>query len=197
MTRLQFAGLALLVISTMPIIAQDAKPTLSKEPLINEQIEVYRTFLRSYTRGNDAGVTNLANRTSPLDFWPSKGIPECLHGIEFEGLRKAGSTIHIIDSRVIVPGKIVLVNPEKQSKVVKENDPSRNQSKSVDEAVKEAFASGMLTLSEISFDKTHHYAVMSFGFVCGMLCGNGRTIVFEKIKGKWRETQRQCDGWIS
>jgi hypothetical protein len=42
-----------------------------------------------------------------------------------------------------------------------------------------------------------HYAVVSYRFWCGSLCGNGSTLVFEKFDGEWRRTDRRCGEWIS
>jgi hypothetical protein len=36
------------------------------------------------------------------------------------------------------------------------------------------------SLKEIAFDKDRHYAVVSYSFWCGSLCGHGKTMVFEK-----------------
>ena len=58
------------------------------------------------------------------------------------------------------------------------------------------FASGMLSLSEIVFDRTHHHAVVSYAFVCGGLCGNGSTLILEKDGDSWK-VKKTCGGWIS
>lgn len=67
----------------------------------------------------------------------------------------------------------------------------------VKDAVDAAFASGLLTLSEITFDKTHRCAVMNFSLVCGCLCGHGETIILKNVVGKWKRTEWRCGGWIS
>lgn len=68
---------------------------------------------------------------------------------------------------------------------------------SVAEAVENGFAKGLFSLSEIAFDEERRHAVVSYGFHCGMKCGNGATLLFEKVNGKWKETDRTCGGWIS
>jgi len=89
--------------------------------------------------------------------------------------------IHRFDSRTALPGNIHLVDPEQQEKAIRQNDPGRGirQGKDVSSAVEAGFSAGLLTLSEVAFDKSHRYAAMSFNFVCGGLCGHGSTIVFE------------------
>jgi len=93
---------------------------------------------------------------------------------------------------------MVLVDPKKQTKIVHSNDPSdtiRN-GKSVKDAVTDAFGTALFSMSEIAFDKDHHFAVVSYHFWCGSLCGNGSTIVFEKLNGAWKKNC-DCGGWIS
>ena len=134
-------------------------------------------------------------RTSPLEL--SEAANACLNGIRIE-VGEEGSVIHEFDPQVSLPTKITLVDPVKQGKKVRENDPSnRRQGKGVDETVETAFASGLLTLSEVAFDKAHQYAVMRFSFWCGGLCGHGETIVYHRKNGKWERASRHCGGWIS
>jgi hypothetical protein len=83
--------------------------------------------------------------------------------------------------------------------IVANNDPSIaiREGISVNEAVEKGFANGLFSLSEIAFDKDRRHAVVSYGFHCGLLCGNGALWVFEKVDGKWRKTDLTCGGWIS
>jgi hypothetical protein len=91
------------------------------------------------------------------------------------------------------------VDPEKQHKAIEESDPNNaiRRGQDVKIAVDAGFTAGLLTLSEVAFDKKHQHAAMSFSFVCGGLCGHGGTIVFKKENGKWKESKRQCSSWIS
>jgi hypothetical protein len=52
-------------------------------------------------------------------------------------------------------------------------------------------------MSEIAFDKDHRFGVVSYSFWCGSLCGNGSTLVFEKVDGVWKNANRPCGGWVS
>jgi hypothetical protein len=90
-------------------------------------------------------------------------------------------------------------DPAKQSKTVRQNDPSKTmrEGKSVDHAVKDAFASGLLTLSEIAFNKDHSKAVMSYSFFCGRLCGNGAVVMLKRVGRKWKVTKQSCGEWVS
>jgi hypothetical protein len=66
----------------------------------------------------------------------------------------------------------------------------------IDDSVKQAFQTGLFTLSEIVFDKDHRRAVVTYSFVCGTLCGNGDTLLLKKVGQHWRVAKR-CGGWIS
>jgi hypothetical protein len=122
-----------------------------------------------------------------------------LRGIQLENLDTVARSFHDLTPDVL-PGKnMKLVDPKKQGKVVRDDDPSRTirGGKSVDAAVEDAFATGLFSMSEIAFDREHHHAVVSYRFWCGLLCGDGATLVFEKVGEDWKRTNRNCGAWIS
>ncbi|MWB95505.1 hypothetical protein GON26_14135 [Flavobacterium sp. GA093] len=45
--------------------------------------------------------------------------------------------------------------------------------------------SGVFSVSRIQFDKEKKYGVLSAGFVCGRLCGQGFRIFIKKVNDKW------------
>jgi hypothetical protein len=61
--------------------------------------------------------------------------------------------------------------------------------KQLDSSLREAFATGLFTFSEIAFDKRHQRAVLAYSFVCGGLCGHGNTIVLKKVGAKWKRVK--------
>ena len=174
------------------------KASLSDSPMTSDQIEVYRVFLSSYTNGSKAPHLNLAKHTSALELSKEMSEGGCLKGIDLDAAY-SNSVVHEFDSKTPLRENITIVDPEEQNKAVKEVNPSRTMRRGtpVNRAVANAFAIGLLTLSEVGFDKTHQYAVMSFSFVCGGPCGHGATLVFEKRNGHWKELKRDCGGWIS
>jgi hypothetical protein len=177
--------------------AGDTKPTVSKSPMDADQIAVYQAFLSSYNNGSNARL-NLSKRTATLNLAEEKQEP-CLKGIEFDPQSHVDSIVHEFDPQAPLQGNFRLIDPEQQRRVIRRSDPGQTirQGKDVDSAVQAGFAAGLLTLSEVAFDKDHQYAAMSFSFVCGGLCGHGSMIVFEKKDGKWRELKRQCGSWVS
>lgn len=176
-------------------------PALSKDPLTTEQIAIYRVFLQKYLQGNDDSL-NVANTTDPLDFsfMELKEGKGCLRGISLENFKQAHSIVHTVGPDVAINSKIVIVDPAKQTEQIKENDPSKALLKGrrdVDELVKTAFSSALFTFSEIGFDKKHTWAVLTFSFLCGSLCGHGGTVILHRVKGEWKITGRNCGYWQS
>jgi hypothetical protein len=186
------------LLATAFAAATDDKPALSKSPMSSDQIEVYRAFLSSYTNGNKSPHLNLAKRTSALDLTDEKE-GACLKGIDLDGAAHPESVVHEFDPKASLRENITVVDTDEQGRVIRKNDPSQTmrQGAPVNQAVDRAFAAGLLTLSEVAFDKTRQYAVMKFSFVCGGLCGHGSTVVFQKRRGQWKELNRDCGGWIS
>jgi len=199
---LTLATLGITALSFAQSQEEEVRPALSKDPLTAEQIAVYRVFLQSYDNGSKAAL-NLANKTEPMDLPDTSKDLECLKGIKLENRQEVASVVHMLDVSLAVKGRVVLVDPEQQSSKVKSNDPSKTmrEGKSADEAVATAYGSGLLTVSEIAFDKGHHWAVVSFSFYCGRLCGHGSILVLEKVLKKtgaeWKLTKRECIAWIS
>jgi len=105
--------------------------------------------------------------------------------------------IHKLEPPLVSNTKIVLVDPERQETAIKKNDlqnfmkkahdghekVTREQS---DESLKQAFQSGLFTLSEIVFDKEHQRAAVAYRFVCGTFCGNDNTVVLNKKGHDWK-----------
>lgn len=197
------------------------EPTLSNTRLTDEQLEVYRAFLRSYSEEPEHGSLvhtrperpllasewahlNLANRTKPLgaiDGWTTAEKKSCLKGLRLDNKRQAETSFHLFDPTTVLPENVTLVDPEQQTALVRQNDPDRHMeerhSDDGDRVIRKAFASGLLTLSEVAFDKAHRYAVMSFSFYCGSFCAHGANLVFEKAEGKWVRSQRGCRRWVA
>jgi len=68
--------------------------------------------------------------------------------------------------------------------------------KQIDDATERAVKNGVLTLSEIVFNKKRNRALVSYSFVCGELCGYGNVLVLRKVGEKWK-IYKTCEGWVS
>jgi len=200
----QNISIALALTLALSATPQEETPKIkvSADPLTDEQVAVYRTVLGSYSNGSNTTL-NVADKTETLDLSEDK---ECLKGIELESTSAA--VVHRLDQRVTKMKKnMVLVDAETQQKKIEENDPQKLMKRAIDDgervtdkqigdSLTQAFGTGLFTFSEIAFDKQHHYAVLTYSFVCGGLCGHGNTIVLKKVKEGWR-IGRTCRNWIS
>jgi hypothetical protein len=185
---------------------QDApKPTLGFDPLSAEQVAIYRVVLADYRKGTKDAL-NLADRTEPLQRSEGSSDLGCMSGIKLADPNSA-PVLHRIDrSRAFGPG-LILVDPDRQQERIHENDPQNLvkhaiddhepvTDKQLDDSIKRAFETGLFTLSEIAFDEGHRYAVVAYSFVCGGLCGNGKTLLLKKLGHKWRVI-KTCGEWVS
>jgi len=176
----------------------EPKPNVSDQPLAAEQLAVYSVILQGW--GDDGKATvNLSIQTVPLQTSGPMGDEGCAKGLDLE--TASPGVVHRFrkqDLPQLGSGKIRLVDPQAQSGEIRKNDPSNTmrQGVSVEDAVRNAFAHGLVILSEIQLDKGHLHAIVSYGFVCGGLCGDGGTAVMEKTNGIWKVKSR-CHDWIS
>jgi len=178
--------------------SQDVKPMVNKSPFTTEQLAVYRAVLTIWSQGEKAAI-NLSVQTDPVNPSDDSFDKTCLKGLILE--KAPVAEVHRFrdeDLAQLGSAKLRLVDPELQAKEVRENDPGNaiRRGQPVDDAVNNGFAHGLLTLGEIQFDQSRTHAVVSFGFWCGMLCGNGTTLLMEKREGKWIQ-KKQCGGWMS
>jgi hypothetical protein len=202
MKTIMFATFILvLTVSSPALDSTGKKPTKNTVPLSADEIAIYRAVLRQYA-SHEPGLLNVSATTYPLDSSsPMNRLldEECIKGIKLEKLDEVASSFHDLTADVLPSENMRLVDPSKQVKIVRDNDPDKTmrKGKSVDSAVKGAFAAALFSISEIAFDEGHHHAVVSYRFWCGSLCGNGAALVFEKVGGEWKRTDRNCGGWVS
>jgi hypothetical protein len=173
----------------------NSKPIKSAHSLGADEISIYRAVLQRWVAKEKAAL-HVSSTTFP--FTLDRVSCECLQGIELPAFLSASRSFHDLPSAALLQN-MRLVDSRQQSIIVRENDPERAYGKriSVEEAVGNAFANGLFSMSEIVFDKEHLHAIVSYGFRCGLLCGSGSTIVFEKIGDEWKVVDRNCGGWIS
>jgi hypothetical protein len=196
-------AVVLLLVSLRAVTQESAgKPKVSDDQLTTEQIAVYRAVLSDFLKGSD-GALKLASITEPLDHRDKS----CFKGMDVRLIKESASLVHRLEPSFVTDTKIVLVDPDRQQKAIEENDPQKLIKKAVDEqekvndeqvdeSVQKAFETALFTLSKIVFDKEHRRAVVGYSFVCGMLCGNGNTLVLKKVGHDWKVAKR-WGGWVS
>jgi hypothetical protein len=159
----------------------DKRPPKDRGVLSSDEIAIYRAVLRQWVAGGGSPL-NVSLQTYPLDVLSDAGHIDC----------------HSLTREVLPRRNMKLVNENQQAASIPENNPGNTiGTNSIDKAVSEAFDNGIFSVSEIVFDKEHRRALVSYGFHCGLLCGSGRTLVFERIGDEWRRTSPECGGWIS
>ena len=164
-----------------------------------DEVAIYKAVLQSW-QSNSTALLSLSNRTIPLDTrFPDISDCACLTGIGVQNLMSASRSFHRLTRDVLSASNIRLVDANSQIRTVQKNDPRNwiGTGKSVKNAVNDAFATGLFSVSEVAFDKQHRRAQVMYTFVCGSLCGSGRTWQFEKVNGVWKKTDHVCGGWIS
>ncbi|MGA8036266.1 MAG: hypothetical protein WB985_09865 [Candidatus Acidiferrales bacterium] len=171
---------------------QAANP--ASAPLSVEAAQIYGAFLDSYV-GTGQRQVKLVETTSVFQVSDSEKTTPCIKHFEPEALDEKSQTIHVFDAALINGRSIQLVNPA----ATKIEDPEDAMKKgvSVDDALKASFAAGQLRLSEIVFNKAHTFAIFSYAFHCGRLCGSGGNVLFERSKKVWVRSEEGCGTWIS
>ncbi len=171
---------------------QSAKP--ESAPLSAEAAQIYGTFLDSYV-GKGQRRVNLIETTSVFHVSDSEKPTPCIKHFEPESIDEKSQTIHMFDAALINGRPIQLVDPE-TTKIADPED-AMKKGASVDDALKAGFAAGQLRLSEIVFNKAHTFAIFSYAFHCGRLCGSGGNVLFERRKKVWIRSEEGCGTWIS
>jgi hypothetical protein len=187
-------------LSTRSLTSGYESPIKIATPLDGDEVAIYRAVIQQWNSDERAAL-NVSAATLPIDVTSLSERTECgcLAGIAVESLLKASHSFHIL-ARSNLPGNnIRLVDLKEPTAIVNRNDASRaiREERSVNDAVENAFANGLFSVSEIAFDKEHRHALVNYSFHCGLLCGNGAMWAFEKVNGAWKKTDRMCDGWNS
>jgi hypothetical protein len=203
MPKAAFVVVLCLVLSVVAP-AQD-KPELAMgiENLAADQTAIYRVVLKHYLTDSHEPL-NLASTTEPFQEDGREVVDGCIKGFRPE---TQPDVIHQLTPSTFPGLGITLVDSETQKSEVKENDPETAITKAIDNgnhlsdeeldnAVKKAFESGLFTFSEIVFDKQRVHAMVAYRFVCGGLCGGGKTLALQKVGKRWKIV-RTCSSWIS
>jgi hypothetical protein len=149
----------------------------SDDTLIAEQAAIYSFVLREEVKFRKSDkVLLLADGTVPFEHISDEKIEsiqrrEDLKGIAFKRAKEKYS-LQQLDKSLMSDLNIRLVNPNTY------------------------LPSGVLTLSEILFDKEHLYAVVAYEFYRGPLAAHGSTMVLKKIDGHWK-VHGPISAWVS
>lgn len=181
-----------------PKRAIDKRPPESRGKLTSDESAVYRAVLKQWVAG-DRDPLNVSVETYPLDVLSETPTCECLKGIDRHSLLLASNSVHSLTSDILPRENVRLVDADSRKTLVAQDHRGNSiaSNRSVETAVEEAVRNGLFSLSEIAFDTEHRRAIVSYSFVCGLLCGSGRTLVLEKIGEDWKPAKFECGGWVS
>lgn len=191
---MKFKLLHLALISSLAVCSLPAqkppKPQVSAGPVDADSLAIYRDFLASYANGSGSPL-NISELTIPFrpDDNDRKGCLSAFQAADF-----VSNLVHRFSTDAFPPPNR-LVDPKKQK--VLDPGTAIKQGQSVEDAVKNGFATGLFTFSEIVFDSSHTHAALSFSFYCGALCGNGTTVLYQKQDGVWKQAKSRCGFWES
>jgi hypothetical protein len=176
----------------------DKRPPRNAGALSSDEIAIYKAVLLQWVAG-DRTPLNVALQTYPLEPFPEAGSTpcECLRNIDAQTLAAASRSFHILSREILPRKKARLVDPDDYSMAPSSKDDGSPRGANPSDLAMADVANGVFSMSEIAFDREHRRALVSYSFACGLLCGSGLTIVFEKIDGEWRSTKIECGGWAS
>jgi hypothetical protein len=187
-------------LSAQSIVSGHEKAAKITKPLDADEVAIYKAVIEQWN-SNDPAALNVSVKTFSLDTTLSSEAAECgcWAGLSAESLLTASHSFHILTENDLPKNHIRLVHPREQSASIAQNDPgvTIRDGRSVEDAVDNAFANGLFSMSEIVFDRGRQHALVSYAFHCGALCGSGATWAFEKVNGQWKNTGRECGGWVS
>ena len=157
----------------------------------SDEASIYQQFLNGW---NDGGMKKLNVSISADALTPEeiKDISDCAKG---ESNWTPTKPISNLTEMIGGLAYVHLVNPNKWQPTDPQDLISRGRS--VESAVEDGFAGGLMSLSAITFDKSHQTAALTYSFVCGGLCGNGSAVIFNKTQSGWTRAKNNCGGWIS
>ncbi len=162
-----------------------------------DEIAIYKAVLLQWIAG-DRTALKVALQTYPLEPFSEAGSTpcECLRNIDVQTLAATSRSFHNLPREILPRKNVRLVDADEYSKTTSSKDVGSARDYPGDPSMADV-ANGVFSMSEIAFDREHRRALVSYSFTCGLLCGSGLTIVFEKIDGEWRGIKVECSGWAS
>jgi hypothetical protein len=160
-------------------------------------LQVYGDFIELFSKMN---FKFLSSRTFPLDLTGLRQNAACLQGFRLESAGHSVETSHALGPEVLRGRSIRLVGEKEESAILKQRDADatvHGETSNLD-ARGMTKDPGILALSEITFDKSHRFAVLKYVFLCGSHCNAGAIIVLEKVGSHWSaSTRRACSAEVN
>ncbi len=184
-----FVVVALSCLSCPP---SEGRSTLNQSAISGEQLQAYSDFLDQLTGTH---FKYLSDTTFALDLSGVKLTDPCLKGIELWGFTEARRTVHTFGPGFAQGKPFKLVSTAEQEVILRQKDAdlaAKGAARKGGDA-SGAFDAGVLSLSEVAFDKGGRFAIIEYAFRCGTHCKSGATLVLEKVGGRWSgKARRPC-----
>ena len=192
MRKLLMSAVEIMAISVFlrPAAAQPNTSSLS-----SEQVQVYADFIDSFSRTN---FKLLSSKTFPLNLSVVAKDAVCLQGVHLEAAGKSAEAAHSLGPEVLRNRSIRIIGEQDESTALKQQDKTgaSGRTDSHGDGSGTPRDPGILALSEIIFDTTHHFAVIKYVFLCGPHCNSGAILVLEKVGNRWSARRRPCNGSV-
>ena len=185
-----FRPLALLSVAVLIGFAHQAVAVSNDTAASSDAAKIYTSFLNSWT-GEEKGQVNVSIVAQAPAAEAIKEFSGCAGKTHWAPVEPVDDLTGLIGNLAYVR----LVDPNKWSP----HDPGNLIAKGqpVESAVASGIDNGLVTFSAITFDESHTKAAFTFSFVCGRLCGSGRTVVYQLTPTGWVESGKRCGSWIS
>jgi hypothetical protein len=174
---------------------------VSTRPLTQDQLAIYEDFLSHYDEaGQISNVLGLEPVTVPFknlkrfgtdEVWAKNGLiygpGGCLHNIKLE---PPSMTVHRLPPEIMRFGTSDFALGRMRAAGTLLPESKRDKGRGPD-----GWALTDFTVSEIVFDVTHRYAVLTFSADCHCRGGQGGSVLYEHKNGKWRKVMGCPDYW--
>jgi hypothetical protein len=186
--------LLLLVIGLIGVASYQSfagTPQATSPQLSSEQAQVYSDFLDRFSKLN---FKFLSNRTFSFDLSTVGKDAPCLKGLQFERTGEPSATVHLLDANILRSRSVHMIGDDEESEILKHRDVEMALHKADSKTAPSGTATdlGVLTLSEIVFDKSRQFAVLRYILLCGTRCNSGAILVLEKIGSHWTPVRHAC-----
>ena len=191
---------ALFLVGSFSHLQSSVAADVSSLPLTQDQLAIYEDFLTHYDQfgqlSNLLGMQpvtvpfNIDEPANSLTFEVTQraihGPGGCLHNLKLE---PRSMTVHRFPPEIMQFGASDSVMRRLQA-AGKFRPESPRQGFGPD-----GWSLTEFTLSEITFDVTHRYAVLTFSANCHCRGGQGGSVLYEHRNGKWQKVMDCADYW--
>jgi hypothetical protein len=171
------------IFALLVVFAAAAYPAGTKDQLSTEQASAYRHFMQSLTKMN---IRFVSRRTFSFDLSSVPNKAPCLRGLQFEHANHRKERTHALTAAELPNPSMRLVDEPGEAAILQQMDSRKSSGQS-----EQASDPGVLALSEVIFDETHHFAILKYALLCGVHCNSSAILVLEKTELGWTGTSRR------